>query len=172
MAGVRNMGICPCPRCLIKKKEIPALGTSRDKKRRGKLRVNSHHLRTKVSIARNIIYGSGTRIYANAVNDILKEESLVPTTVGHFTICTTEYLTGFQNSFHTTFADFNLNVFSLFVVDLMHEYELGVFKDFLIHLLRILHSCGAETIAKFDRRYVSNPQSDEDSSRTYTPGSG
>ena len=62
------------------------------------------------------------------------------------------YLTNFQNAFHTTFADFNLDVFSLFVVDLMHEFELGVFKDFLIHLLRLLHACGNETIAEFDRR--------------------
>ena len=61
-------------------------------------------------------------------------------------------LNNFQNAFHTTFADFNLDVFSLFVVDLMHEFELGVFKDFLIHLLRLLHSCGAETIAELDRR--------------------
>lgn len=81
MAGVRNMGICPCPRCLIKKTELPALGTLQDDKRRKKLRVNNYHLRTKVAITRGIIYGKGTPVYADAVNDILKSESLVPTTV-------------------------------------------------------------------------------------------
>ena len=55
-----------------------------------------------------------------------------------------------QNAFHTSFPD--LDTFSLFVVDLMHEFELGVFKDFLIHLLRLLHACGPATIAEFDRR--------------------
>ena len=36
-------------------------------------------------------------------------------------------------------------------MDLMHEFELGVFKDFLIHLLQLLYACGDETIAEFDR---------------------
>ena len=155
MAGIRNLGICPCPRCLIKKKELPALGTLQDGKRRSKLRVNSHHLRTKVAIARGIIYGNGTRVYTNAVNSILKSESLVPTTVCGFTITSPDrarYLIDFQNAFHTTFADHSLDVFSLFVVDLMHEFELGVFKDFLIHLLRLLYACGTETVTEFDRR--------------------
>jgi hypothetical protein len=40
----------------------------------------------------------------------------------------------------------------LFVVDLMHEFELGVFKDFLIHLIRLLFACGPATIAEFDHR--------------------
>ena len=40
----------------------------------------------------------------------------------------------------------------LFVVDLMHEFELGVFRDFLIHLIRLLFSCGPITIAEFDYR--------------------
>jgi hypothetical protein len=29
MVGVWNMGLCPCPQCLIKKTEISALGTVR-----------------------------------------------------------------------------------------------------------------------------------------------
>jgi hypothetical protein len=40
----------------------------------------------------------------------------------------------------------------LFVVDLMHEFELGVFKDFLTHLIRLLFACGPTTITEFDRR--------------------
>ena len=55
-----------------------------------------------------------------------------------------------QNAFHTSFPD--LNTFELFVVDLMHEFELGVFKDFLIHLLRLLHACGPTVLAEFDHR--------------------
>ena len=42
----------------------------------------------------------------------------------------------------------------LFVVDLMDEVELGVFKDFLIHLLWLLFACGPATIAEFDHRCV------------------
>ena len=81
MTGIRNMGLCPCPRCLIKKTDLSALGTIRDDNRRAKVRVNSHHFRTKVSIARDIIYRQGRRVNHDAVNDLLKGESLVPTTV-------------------------------------------------------------------------------------------
>ena len=59
-------------------------------------------------------------------------------------------LNALQNAFHSKFTGFN--TFLLFVVDLMHEFELGVFKDFLIHLLRLLHSCGPATIAEFNRQ--------------------
>ena len=43
--------------------------------------MNSHHFRTKVSLARDIIYRQGYRVYCDAVNNLLKSESLVPTTV-------------------------------------------------------------------------------------------
>lgn len=85
MAGIRNMGLCPCPRCLIKKTELSALGTLRDNSRRAKIRANNHHFRTKVSLAREIIYKHGLRVNADAVNNLLKEESLVPTTVCQYT---------------------------------------------------------------------------------------
>jgi len=81
MAGIRFMGLCPCPRCLVKKTELLALGTPMDDRRRAKIRVNDYHFRTKVSIARTIIYGQGRSVNNDAVNDLLKEKSLVPTTV-------------------------------------------------------------------------------------------
>ena len=80
MAGIRNLGLCPCPRCIIKKTDISALGTPMDDKRRMKLRRNTHHFHTKVSIARDLIY-KGCQINSKPVNHFLKEESLVPTTV-------------------------------------------------------------------------------------------
>ncbi|KAF9642609.1 hypothetical protein BDM02DRAFT_3157568 [Thelephora ganbajun] len=136
MAGIRNMGICPCPWCLIPKACLSALGTLQDDNWRKKIWVNSHHLRAKVAIARDIIYRQGNHVYANVVNDILKSESLIPT----------------MNVFHTMFANFDFNTFLLFVMDLMHEFELGVFRDFLIHLLQLLYACGVETIAEFDHQ--------------------
>jgi hypothetical protein len=40
----------------------------------------------------------------------------------------------------------------MLVVDLMHEFELGVWKALFLHLLRILQSQGAEHIVELDRR--------------------
>lgn len=41
----------------------------------------------------------------------------------------------------------------MLVVDLLHELELGVWKNLFIHLLRILESYrGANLVAELDRR--------------------
>jgi len=40
----------------------------------------------------------------------------------------------------------------MLVVDLLHEFELGVWKSILIHLLRILGSLKGSVLAELDRR--------------------
>ena len=37
----------------------------------------------------------------------------------------------------------------------MHEFELGVWKAVLTHIIRVLYSLGPGVIAKFDRRYAN-----------------
>jgi hypothetical protein len=44
----------------------------------------------------------------------------------------------------------------MLLVDLMHEFELGVWKALFIHLLRMLEALDKTLILKLDRRYVSN----------------
>lgn len=43
----------------------------------------------------------------------------------------------------------------LFVVDLMHEIELGVWKALFIHLIRMLISLGGTAIQSFNERFVT-----------------
>jgi hypothetical protein len=43
----------------------------------------------------------------------------------------------------------------MFVVDLLHEFELGVAKAVIIQLIRILYSIGAEKVSACDKRYIS-----------------
>jgi hypothetical protein len=45
-----------------------------------------------------------------------------------------------QNSFSERLACFDFNFFNIFLVDFMHEVELGVWKGLFIHLLRILET--------------------------------
>ena len=52
------------------------------------------------------------------------------------------------------FAEKGLNFYSLFVPDLLHEFELGVWKSTLTHLIRILHAAGGDKVQEFNRRYV------------------
>ena len=42
----------------------------------------------------------------------------------------------------------------MLVVDLLHEFELGVWKALFIHLLRILEAWDKKLIVELDRRYA------------------
>jgi hypothetical protein len=45
----------------------------------------------------------------------------------------------------------------MLVVDLLHEFELGVWKAVFSHLIRILYAAGASgrLVAELDRRFVT-----------------
>ena len=45
-------------------------------------------------------------------------------------------------------------MYMMLVVDLMHEFELGVWKALFIHLLRMLNAVDAALVHELDRRYV------------------
>jgi hypothetical protein len=47
---------------------------------------------------------------------------------------------------------FGFNFYSLFVPDLLHEFELGVWKAVFTHLLRILYAYGEESIQRLNQR--------------------
>ncbi|EUC56088.1 hypothetical protein RSOL_158960 [Rhizoctonia solani AG-3 Rhs1AP] len=52
---------------------------------------------------------------------------------------------------------FKFNIFETFVVDQLHEIELGVWKSLFQHLLRLLHLGGSRNVAKFNERFRSVP---------------
>jgi hypothetical protein len=41
----------------------------------------------------------------------------------------------------------------MFVPDLLHEFELGVWKATFTHLIRVLYAYGHDTIQQLNRRY-------------------
>jgi hypothetical protein len=43
----------------------------------------------------------------------------------------------------------------MLVVDLLHEFELGVWKALFIHLLRILNAVDKVLVHELDRRYAT-----------------
>jgi hypothetical protein len=63
-------------------------------------------------------------------------------------------LTRLQNAFSNRLGCLGFNLFLMLVVDLMHEFELGVWKALFIHLLRILNAVDKALINELDRRYV------------------
>ncbi|GJJ14857.1 hypothetical protein Clacol_009125 [Clathrus columnatus] len=96
LASIRDLGMYPCPRCLVKKDDIPRL-----------------ERQDKIEKARNSIYRDGFVVNSETVNQFLKDESLTPTELM------------FQNVFSRNLHVKNFDFFGMLVVDLMHEIELG-----------------------------------------------
>lgn len=62
-----------------------------------------------------------------------------------------------QNAFSKKLSALGFNLFAMLLVDLMHEFELGVWRALFIHLLRILYATDKGLIHELDRRYVNWP---------------
>jgi hypothetical protein len=43
-------------------------------------------------------------------------------------------------------------MFPILVVDLLHEFELGVWKAVFTYIVRVLYAVSAEAVADFDKR--------------------
>lgn len=82
MASIRDKGRCPCPRCLIPLERVEKLGTVQDMRQRKSLaRVDDEAKRLKITHAREYIYDRNFAVDSNCVEDLLKDQSLVPTDV-------------------------------------------------------------------------------------------
>jgi hypothetical protein len=57
-----------------------------------------------------------------------------------------------QNAFSQRIVDEHFNFFLMFVVDLLHELELGVWKALFTHLMRILFAAGGTAIQELNFR--------------------
>jgi hypothetical protein len=155
IASIRNLGRCPCPRCLIPLDRVANLGMRRDMAQRRTLaRIDNVKRRNRVEMAREKIYKNGYVVDSTAVEALLQEDSLVPTAVRAFSFLR-RLISMFmlcQNAFSSKLAPFGFNMFSMLAVDLMHEVELGVWKAFFIHLLRILDCVNESLKHELDRR--------------------
>lgn len=59
-----------------------------------------------------------------------------------------------QSAFSVCLGDLGVNAYELFVPDLMHEFELGIWKGTFTHLLRLLAAQGDDAVQEFNRRYI------------------
>jgi hypothetical protein len=129
------------------------------KQRQTLLRTDDIARQSKVTISRSFIYDRGYGVRSNAVENLLKEHSLVPTSVNLHRCCILIRIltTSFQNAFSERLGCLGFNLFVMLVVDLMHEFELGVWKALFTHLIRILSAAGAgdALVHELNRRYVS-----------------
>ena len=83
LASIRNLGHCPCPRCLIPMEHN--MGMPRDMTQRKSLVcIDNVQQRSRVKAAHEAIYVKNSAIDSMAVQNLLKEDSLVPTAVSIF----------------------------------------------------------------------------------------
>ncbi|KAG5649594.1 hypothetical protein H0H81_002919, partial [Sphagnurus paluster] len=102
LATIRNLGGCPCPRCLIPKERIPEMGTKPDATRcLSLIHICTSQFREKVSIARNAIYHLAAKVKSVVVERLMGPESL--------------------NAF-SSLSQFGFNLFSMPVPDFMHDF--------------------------------------------------
>ena len=84
IATIRNLGTCPCPRCLIPKAHTHLFATESDLRQRILLfRSDTAQRCEKVMSACKLIYERHYAVDTSHVEELLKDESLVPTTVCH-----------------------------------------------------------------------------------------
>ncbi|KAI6119510.1 hypothetical protein EV401DRAFT_1800936, partial [Pisolithus croceorrhizus] len=62
-----------------------------------------------------------------------------------------------QNTFAEHLLSFGFDIFSALVVDLMHEFELGVLKSVLKHLIQILYAMDPTLISTLNERFSAIP---------------
>ncbi|KAG9103428.1 hypothetical protein FRC06_010846 [Ceratobasidium sp. 370] len=94
-----------------------------------------------VNWARALIYEGNKAVSNTEVEDLLQPTSLVPT----------------QNAFSQQLLPLKFDFHKIFVFDLLHEIELGVWKSLFQHLVRILYGCGPDIVAEFNRRFRQVP---------------
>jgi hypothetical protein len=117
----------------------PQLGHDREQKTLA--RVDDQARMWKVNTARDIIYNRNFAVDTTAVEKMLKPESLVPTAVSTVSILLNHANADFEkNVFSNKLGPLGFNLFLMFVVDLMHKVELGIWRALFIHLLRILNA--------------------------------
>ncbi|KIJ07066.1 hypothetical protein PAXINDRAFT_90974, partial [Paxillus involutus ATCC 200175] len=137
LACLKFLGRCPCPRCLVEKDRIDRLGSKSDRHQRNHgIRVDNQQRRNWIEIARQKIFNFGRSVISKAVENLLGARSLVPT----------------RNAFSDKLSQFGFDFYSMLVPDFMHEFELGVWKATLTHLLRILYASGGEAIQELNKR--------------------
>lgn len=152
LATIRDKGLCPCPRCLVLKSKLDRLGLCRDMS----TRINKFRefMADRVASARRAIYSLAKSIHSTAVENLLKEFSGIPTLVSVFVQLETNLLITLQNAFVDRLSP-GFNPSRMLVVDLLHEFELGVWKTLFTHLIRILCAASSgsdDIVVDLDRR--------------------
>ncbi|KAI9065463.1 hypothetical protein FKP32DRAFT_1567909, partial [Trametes sanguinea] len=151
LTALKPLSRHPCPRCLVSKDELCLAGTPQDMHdRRAHKREDTPALKRRIAKARKLVF-KGASLGSKRVQDLLEAEGLNP----------------IQSAFSARLSRFGLNHYQLFVPDLMHEFEIGVWKNTFAHLLRLLAAQGLQAVHEFNRRMRLLPTFGRDTIRKF-----
>ncbi|KIJ30636.1 hypothetical protein M422DRAFT_267786 [Sphaerobolus stellatus SS14] len=129
LATIRDQGLCLCPQCYITKDKVHEMGMVRDMSNCEKnVRKDDHLHRYDIQKACCLINEKGVPVNGAAIKSILKPLSRVPTV----------------NAFSEQLQMRGFEYHPIFIVDFLHEIELGVWKATLTHLIRLLYAQGSK----------------------------
>jgi len=139
---MKTLGTHLCSRCLIVRADVLKLGMEVDMKHRvKKARVDTQRRQKLILQARRWIFEREYAVNGNAIKRLLDSASLVP----------------IVNAFSESFSKFGVNFFEIFTCDLLHDFEIGVWKATLTHMIRILHACKGGLVSILDERFRKVP---------------
>ncbi|TFK28673.1 hypothetical protein FA15DRAFT_570177, partial [Coprinopsis marcescibilis] len=144
----------PCTRCLTPKSELHNMGTPEDMEfRRKNPRLHDKVHQSMLSKALGDVK-AGYAVTGDKVGGHLESRSMLP----------------IQNSFHHRLNKLNFDIFPCLVVDLLHEFEIGVWKNTFKHLLRLLLALkeGQNPVAELDERFREVPPFGESTIRKFS----
>ncbi|KAJ3556338.1 hypothetical protein NM688_g2089 [Phlebia brevispora] len=152
MLCLKFLANCPCPNCYTLKKHVPQMGLPLDMKRRAHKRVDDASIQTDIAKARDAIFLKGAPVNGARVKGLLNDRSLLP----------------HRSAFSLRLASFGFNVYAMFAPDVLHEFELGVWRTLFIHILRVLNGIDKKLLAELDRRFRRVPTFGSDTIRRFT----
>jgi hypothetical protein len=155
LSGVRVQGDSPCTEDTVAKEDFGLLGTPEDMQARVALaRHYTPSLAKNIQKARDFIYKKGYAIKYRGVEELLKAQSWSATRVRRFARMI--WIKVFTNMFQSAFerlVPLGLDVFKMLVPDVLHEFELGIWKMILAHLVRLLYASGGDSaVNELDNR--------------------
>ncbi|OSD00042.1 hypothetical protein PYCCODRAFT_1437796 [Trametes coccinea BRFM310] len=142
IACIKFLARCPCPDCLVDKGRVHLMGSRSDMRTRTtRRRTDTGPLQVDIASARRSIFCFGAPPEGSAVEGILGATSTTPT----------------RSAFSARLAQYGFQVYQLLVPDLLHEFELGVWKATITHIVRILIAAGGRYVQEFDARFSQIP---------------
>ena len=131
---VKFFSDCPCPRCLINRKNLHEMGYIHDMQFRVENMRDPDLACEMVERSRRAIFARGYSTNSRHVKEIL---------LGSFQPV--------RNAIIKTVSP-GFNFFEIFTPDVLHEIKLGVWKDLLIHLIRILYAYDPYMVEEMNAR--------------------